>query len=141
LSVRRLLVATDFGLALPVALIQSGDKVLEVEETGRLSDPRNLVFEAVGEAFIIKAGQSHLVPTSTTRVSVEFQRVARSLLGILVPEGLECGHGIVDRITRTKQALELRQEQRIGREPSRELRGLSHGVIEFGLKPFERGAL
>jgi hypothetical protein len=74
-------------------------------------------------------------------VSVEFQGVAHSLLGVLVPESLKCGHGVVDRITRTKEALELRQEQRIGREPFRKLRSLGHRVIEFGLKPIERSAL
>jgi hypothetical protein len=82
---------TNLSLALPVALIQGSDKVLKLEESGRLSDPGNLVFEVVGEAFVRKAGQSHLVPTSTMRVSVEFQGVAHSLLGVLVPESIKCG--------------------------------------------------
>jgi hypothetical protein len=71
-------------------LIQGSDKVLELKKSGRLSDLGNLIFEAVRKTFVIKAGQSHLVPIGTTRLSVEFQGVARSLL-----EVLKCGHGIL----------------------------------------------
>jgi hypothetical protein len=128
-------------LAFPVALIQGSNKVLELKKSSRLSDLGNLVFEAVRETFVIKAGQSCLISTGTTRVSVEFQGVAHSLLGVLVPESLNCGHGIIDQITCTKEALEFRQEQCIKREPFRKLHNLGYHVIEFGLEPIEQSTL
>ena len=57
----RPLVPTNLGLALPIALIQHSNKLLERAQFGGLANVCDLILETLWETFIILAGQGNFV--------------------------------------------------------------------------------
>jgi len=69
------LVPTNLGLALPIALIQRSDELLERAQFGGLANACDLILETLQETFVILAGQGNFVPTCVVSMSVEFDRI------------------------------------------------------------------
>jgi hypothetical protein len=138
-SVRdRPLVSTDLGLALPIALVQGSDEVLEWFKTSGLADPSDLIFQPVGKTFVVLASERLLVPTSAPTVVIEVHHIVGNLGRVLVPKHLKTIHGVGNGIMRTEKVPKFRQELGIGFEPFGILFVTCEGFIELRLEPIKQ---
>src|SRR6266511_2688437 len=73
------LVAANFGLVLPVALIEDLDLVLQEDQYRWLTNPGKFVLELIQEAFVKLPIKCTVIPTSPQSVAVEIKGVLDSL--------------------------------------------------------------
>ena len=69
----------NFGLALPVALIEDLDLVLQEDQHRQLTNPSKFVLEPIQEAFVKLLIKRTVIPTGPWSVVVEIKGVLDSL--------------------------------------------------------------
>ena len=69
----------NFGLVLPVALIEDLDLVLQEDQYRWLTNPGKFILEPIWEAFVELLIQHTVIPTRPRSVTVEIKGVLDSL--------------------------------------------------------------
>ena len=69
----------NFGLVLPVALIEDLDLVLQEDQHRWLTNPGKFILEPIREAFVELPIQHTVIPTSLRSIVVEIKGVLDSL--------------------------------------------------------------